>query len=173
MAEHRDVPLVWASKHEAPANAGTNLAPNRFKVLPLVDKRPDPKQIGVNIQKPAHPLPVTTKDDVSAWATERFEHILRGQGFNLVAADPTVAIKGEILKFGVTEAGVFNGEVELGIVAETPKGESIWQGTLSGKSKRWGRSNALENYYEALTSAFLDAARKLAEEPAFVAALPK
>jgi len=172
---HRDVPLVWKTDREAGAPGGkadlTHLLSQKLRVLPLEDKRTDPKQqIGVNVQKADRPLPVTTKDDVASWATERFKHVLSRQGLKVVEEGQTVTLRGEILKLGVTEAGLFNGEAEIAMTAEV-KGKVIWRGILSGKSKRMGKTYRLENYYEALSNALQQAAASLAENEGFVAAL--
>lgn len=169
--EHAGVPLVWLAGQENPVAQPLNLAAHRFKVLPFVDRRSDPSVIGVNVQDPAKPLKVTTRDDVAVWARDRFVEVLRRQGFELVEAGETHTIQVEVQKFLVTEAGLFNGDVELTASVAKPGGQPLWRGAMAGRSKRFGRTYSLENYYEALTNAFEDAAKKLGENPAFVAAL--
>jgi hypothetical protein len=63
--------------------------------------------------------------------------------------------------------------VELVVVAKTARGEPLWRGALSGRSKRWGKTYRLQNYYEAMTNAFESAARRLGGTPSFLAALPR
>jgi hypothetical protein len=170
---HRDVPLVWVAEQEQPVATKANLGANRFRVLPLVDERQSPAQIGVNVKDASQPLPVTTRDDVAKWATERFGYVLGRQGFVIVQSKETVTLEARIVKLGVVEAGFFNGEVDLAISAKDRWGKVIWSGATSGQSKRWGRTNNLQNYYEALTNAFESSVRKLAEDPGFIAALPR
>lgn len=170
-AEHRGVPLVWLDAQETPVAVKSNLAPHRFKVARFVDRRADPSVIGVNIQHPDHPLQVTTKDDVAAWSTDRFAHVLRRQGVEIVQSGETATLHVEIVKLMVTEAGLFNGDVELNVTAKGLRGHTLWRGALAGRSKRWGRTYNLENYYEALTNAFESASRDLLSNPAFLAAL--
>jgi hypothetical protein len=100
-------------------------------------------------------------------------YVLWRQGFALVQSGETVSLQVEILKFGVVEAGMFNGEVDFAITARNASGQILWRGATNGKSKRWGRTNNLQNYYEAITNAFESSARKLAEDPGFLAALPR
>ncbi|WP_242392175.1 YajG family lipoprotein [Anaeromyxobacter oryzisoli] len=149
----------------------TSLAPHHFKVALFVDRRAEPHVIGVNVKRPDHPLQVTTNDDVAVWATERFIHVLRRQGMDLVDKGATVTLEVEILKLQVVEAGLFNGDVEFAVVAKDASGATLWRGALSGRSKRWGRTNNLQNYYEALTNAFESAARGLVSNPEFVGSL--
>lgn len=172
---HRDVPLVWKVDREPSAPGGkvdlTHLLSQKFRVLPLEDKRTEPKQqIGVNVQRADRPLPVTTRDDVAAWATDRLKHVLARQGLKVVEEGQTVTLRGEILRLGVTEAGLFNGEAEIAMTAES-KGKVVWRGVLSGKSRRMGKTYKLENYYEALSNALQQAAGELVESAPFVAAL--
>jgi hypothetical protein len=150
-----------------------NLGANRFRILPIVDQRPNPAEIGVNVKKAGEPLPVTTRDNVANWATDRFGYVLARQGFVIVGNQETVSLEARIIKFGVVEAGMFNGEVDLAISAKDRSGRVIWSGATSGQSKRWGRTNNLQNYYEAITNAFESSVRKLAEDPSFIAALPR
>jgi len=169
--EHQGVPLVWLADQESPVATNVSLPPHRLKLAPLVDRRAEPRVIGVNMKKPSEPLQVTTNDDVAAWATDRFAFVLRRQGVDLVDAGATVTLEIEIVKLQVVEAGFFNGEVEFAVSAKDSKGAALWRGALAGRSKRWGRTNNLQNYYEALTNAFEAAARKLASNPEFVEAL--
>jgi hypothetical protein len=138
-----------------------------------VDRRSDPTVIGVNVKRPDQPLLVTTRDDVAAWATDRFVHVLKRQGLEVVKSGETVTLEVEILNLQVTEAGLFNGDVEFAVAAKNTRGGTIWRGGLAGRSKRWGRTYNLQNYYEAITNAFENAAKGLAEDPAFQAALSR
>ena len=168
---HKDVPLVWLVGQESAVAVAAGVAPIRIRVEPLLDRRQDPKVIGMNVKNAASPLPVTTRDDVAAWSTDRFKHVLARQGFEIVESGEEIILDVEILKLVVIEAGMFNGSAEFGVQASDANGRLIWRGTLAGKSKRWGRTNNLDNYYEALQNAFESAASKLGETPGFMDAL--
>ena len=127
--------------------------------------------IGVNIQDPKHPPTVTTKDDVAAWSTDRFVRILKRQGFEIVDSGETRTLQGEVEKLLVTEDSLFVADVEFTVVVKNTIGESVFRGGIEGRSKRWGRTYNLENYYEAFTNAFEDAVKELAESPTFMTAL--
>ena len=169
--EHRDVPLVWMSDQESPVTSASNFASYRFKVLPFIDQRADKSVIGVNLQDPSHPLTVTTRDDVDAWSLDRFSYVLRRQGLDIVESGETHTLQGELLKLLVTEEGLFNGDVEFSVSVRNAAGQAVWRGAVAGRSKRMGRTYKLENYYEAITNAFEQAAEQLAANPSFLASL--
>ena len=58
-------------------------------------------------------LKVTTKDDVSAWSTDRFKYILKQVGLNIVDSGETVVIKGDILTFVVVEDSLYRGNIGI------------------------------------------------------------
>ncbi len=178
LVPHVGVPIVWKPDSEVPPGTGpnVNLAPvlkHKFKVELFVDKRALPQEIGRNVQKKEAPLPVTTNDNVAAWATQRFKMILSRQGLNVTESGETVVIAAEIVRFDVTEANRFVGDVELRVTAKSASGDVLWYGALVGRSWHHGRDYNLENYYESLSTAFMQAAGSLASNEAFIAALPK
>src|SRR6266568_4422769 len=74
----------------------------KFKVLPFVDLRSSKKEIAKNTEG-SREKPVTTKDDVAMWCTDRFKTIIKQYGLTVVDNQETVTLKGEILNFYVTE----------------------------------------------------------------------
>lgn len=170
--EHRGVPLVWRTEDEAFIGVRAGLPGHRLRVAPVVDRRQqDPSLIGVNVERPERQYPVTTRDDVAAWATRQFAQVLRRQGVEVVEAGETETVELELLRLMVTEGNRFEGVVDFGVTVRNTRGDVIWTGGLAGESKRRGRSYKLDNYYQAITIAFDSAARGLIGEPTFLAAL--
>lgn len=128
----------------------------KFKILPFVDQRSNKTEIAKNIED-GREKPVTTRDDVAVWCTDKFKAIFKQYGLAVVDGHETVAVKGEILNFYVTEDNLYRSNVGIRLTAERPKGKVLWQGLISGNAKRFGRSYSLENYYESISDAYLEA----------------
>jgi hypothetical protein len=79
-------------------------------------------------------------------------------------------MRSEILDLQVIEGGFFNGQARIRFDLDIG-GRSVWEATLEGKSKRWGRSNSPENYNEALSNAFNEVVRQLVQDESFGKAL--
>ncbi|MCX6983234.1 MAG: hypothetical protein NT118_00595, partial [Lentisphaerae bacterium] len=116
---------------------------------------------------------VTTCDDVADWCRSRFISIVRQYGVNVEEDNASIIIKGEILEFYVTEDNLYNANVGIKITAEDVDGKVLWQGMMIGKAKRFGHSYKLENYYEALSDAYLSAVNGLLKNQEFINALQK
>ncbi|KAF0215629.1 MAG: hypothetical protein FD174_4077 [Geobacteraceae bacterium] len=172
---HEDIPLVWKPTNEVyDLNTATltGLYEQKIKVVPFVDARENRREIARNIEDKS-PRPVTTKDDVGAWCTDRFASIMRQFGFKVVDSGETVVLKGEILQFYVVEDSVYKANVGIKVTAETPAGAKLWQGMMSGSSRRFGRSYKPENYYETLSDAYLEAVHGLLKSEEFRKAVQK
>jgi hypothetical protein len=155
-------PLVWQpteSIQDLDLSKSAPIYKHKIKVLPFADNRAYKKGIADK---------VTTKDDVAAWSTDRFTYILKQIGLNIVDSGETIVIRGEILTFAVVEDSLYRGNIGIKLNVESTDGKSLWQGMLVGQHNRWGGTYKLENYYEALCNAYLDAMKRLLINDAFV-----
>jgi tRNA isopentenyl-2-thiomethyl-A-37 hydroxylase MiaE len=82
---------------------------------------------------------------------------MRQHGFKVVEDNASVIIKGEVLQFYVVEDSVYKANVRIKLTAENAEGKALWEGEMSGEASRFGHSYSMENYYEALSDAYLGA----------------
>jgi hypothetical protein len=158
-----NVPLVWMPERHPSASVppdAKGLMSARIKVAPMTQAQGDPKLIGENREKVA-PRPVTTRDDVAAFVTDRFKKLLTGAGLHVVESDETVIFKGEIIQFFVTETNLYVGDVRMRMTATDAAGNVVWQGVSHGSSTRFGRSYSAANYYQSLSDALAVATTSL------------
>ena len=168
-----NLPLVWMPEKHPRASAGAAseaFLKTKIKVAPMKDLRENPKRIGENREKPT-PRVVTTSDDVAAFVTGQFKALLASAGLTVVDSGEGAIINGEIKQFFVTETDQYVGNVSLHITATDPAGKTLWDGTTSGESSRFGRSYFAENYYQSLSDALSVATSHLLEDSAFEAAI--
>jgi hypothetical protein len=145
----------------------------RIQILPFTDTRKNPSLIAENREDADKGtiLPVTTRDDVAAWCSDRLRDILKQLGFEIVDADADLQLAGEVRRFFVVETTTYQGEVGLKIELKAKDGTTLWSGVANGAASRFGRSYSLENYHEVISDSLLDAVQRLAEHPAFVHAV--
>jgi len=170
---HSDIPLVWKPTNDL-YDADTTGQPgsysHKYKIMSFTDNRENKNEIAKNTEN-ADGKTVTTRDDVADWCRSRFKAILKQNGFNVVEDNANVIIKGEVLQFYVNEEYIYKANVGIKITAENIAGKVMWQGMMIGKAKRFGRSYKLENYYETLSDAYLDAVNGLLKNNEFRMAL--
>lgn len=169
---YTDVPLTWkpTSDLHYGSTTLTGIFAEKFKILPFTDTRSNPKEIARNTEE-AEAKTVTTKDDVATWCTGRFISILQQYGITTTESDETVRVKSEILNFYVTEDSLYRASVGLRITVEDTSGKILWKGLASGTAKRFGRSYSMENYYEALSDAYVEAVNNFLGNPELAAEL--
>ena len=168
-----DVPLVWKPTKDLYDTGTTTLTgaySRQYKIMPFTDTRANKKEIARNIEDNKE-RSVSTRDDVADWCRDRFISIIKQYGFNVAEEGANVIIKGEILEFHVVEDNLYNANVRIKITAENVSGNVLWQGMMTGKAKRFGRSYELDNYYETLSDAYLGAVNGLLKTREFLTAL--
>jgi hypothetical protein len=173
IANDMELPLDWR-----PANIMSKynnidigkLAVVKVKVNPIQDERENKKEVGKNVEKPEPKLYVT-KDDVAAWSFDRFQHVLKQFGVDVVTENPDVTLDVKLIRFYVTEKQTYQGTVAFKIAVKSTKSESIWVGTVSGQTNRWGRSFSSANFYEAMSSSFIEAVYNFVTNQSLLAAL--
>jgi len=171
------VRLEWKPTDEArlPASAVDKLFKQRVAVGTFTDLRQDPEVIGKNIEtriaaQEKGVWTVSTFDDVGAFLAGHFGEILSSNGVALVPEGPTRTISAEVQRFFVNEANTYKADVALRFTVRDGQGRTVWQGLAEGSSNRWGKSYSAENYYEALSNAFLESVKDLVKNPEFLAA---
>lgn len=145
----------------------------RVRIDALGDARKNPQLIGENREDADEGkiLPVTTKDDVAAWCTDRLRYILEQLGFEVVEGEGDVILTGQVRRFFVAETNTYEGDVGLKIEVKSQDARVLWSGIANGVANRFGRSYKLENYYEVMSDSLLDAVQKLADHEGFVKAV--
>ncbi len=166
-----NIPLVWkpttAFASGSSAGARTRV---KIQVESLVDTRGNPALIGENREDAdeGKVLPVSTRDDVAGWCTERLRILLRQSGFDVVSAGGDILLSGEVSRFFVAETSLYKAEVGLKIEMRGSDGKPLWSGVANGSTNRFGRSYKAENYYEVLSDSFLGAVQQLVETESFL-----
>jgi hypothetical protein len=163
------VPLVW--KPTSNLGAQGYIDPVKFraakvKVEPMTDARQAPSLIGENREE-STPKPVTTRDDVAAFLTARFKTLFTSAGLKVVDSGETAVVKGEVKQFFVTETKTYEAEVRVLVTVTDTSGKALWSGTSDGSAHRFGRSYAVDNYYEVLSDAVLAAVASLLKDEGF------
>lgn len=169
----KDIPLVWkptGNIYNFDTKTLTSLYAKKIKIAPFTDERENKYEIGKNIEH-GDSKTVTTKDDVAVWCTDIFRNVLGKFGLKIVDSNEDVILRGEILHFYVIEKNTYKSNVGIKIIAETPSGKILWQGITGGEATRFGRSYSPENYYEALSNAYLEAIQGLLESREFIESL--
>jgi hypothetical protein len=167
----RDVPLQW--KPTADTNFNLDLAQFkdvRVQMLPFRDASRQPGLIGEN-RRDATPKPVTTADDVGAFAGKQLRHLFEANGIDVVDGDGDVTISGEVEQFFVVETSTYDGKVQLHLTLRNRAGETLWSGSASGSARRFGLTYSLDNYYKALSDALINGTSTLLQDGEFRGAL--
>ncbi len=147
------------------------LIDQRFQVLPLSDTRETRSVIGRNIQNPQTPVDITTNSDIGAWCAEQMQRVLGQSGANVVTANPTLILSGDVAEFRVTEDTDYIARVVMRVSLASPEGKTIWKANIAGNARRWGRTFQVENYFEVLSDAFLHAVEDMYRDEGFRAAV--
>jgi hypothetical protein len=163
-------PLEWRGVDEIPrpsSPVAEGLRKHTLRIEAFLDKRVDPKRIGL-VQEDRSA--VKTSTDVAGYCTQKFGDLLTRAGAKIVTTGATITLRPELVVYEVIEGEVFNGDAVIRITA-LENDKVIYEGTHSGKSKRWGRSRNPENYNEALSNALLEATRDLLKDNLLAKAL--
>lgn len=166
------IPLEWKPTTEFGELESINLTglfDIKIQVVPFTEGREQTDLIGENREDEDEGkiLPVSTRDDVPAWCTDRTAYILSQLGFKTVKEGGDVILRGEVRRFFVVETGTYKSDIGLMISAETPSGEPLWQGMTGGSATRFGSSYKDENYYEVLSDGLIEAVHSMAQTEAF------
>jgi hypothetical protein len=163
------VPLQWRATSDLRLGAAP-LATTRITFESFRDVRDDRQSIGEN-EEDEKPLPVTTDDDVGAFVSTHMRELFDKAGLNTVGHDGAVTLRGEIKRFYVRETSTYQAEVIVHVTVLDQDGQTLWSGEATGDAKRFGRSYNLENYYEVLSDAVVNAASSMLQSEDFERAL--
>jgi hypothetical protein len=170
------IPLNWKPSDDI-TSLGTitlgKLSSLKVMVKNIVDERSIKTEIGKNIEEEGIEKYYVTNDNVSTWATDKLTSLLKQIGIAIVKENPDIIIEAKLIRFYVTESSTYKGEVSFNFTVSTKDGQNIWNGIISGKSNRWGRSFKAENYQECISNAFVQAVFNLFKEESFISAINK
>jgi hypothetical protein len=163
-------PLEWRGVEGLPRPSSPVAEALRKRTLQIdqfADTRSSPNRIGTVEE---NQTPVNTTSNVAAYCTQRFGQLLTSAGARIVTSGATITLRPELVVYQVIEGGLFNADVRIRVTA-LENGKVVYEGTHSGKSKRWGHSRNPENYNEALSNALFEATQQLLEDDQLASAL--
>ncbi len=164
-----NVPLAWKATSDLRLGA-TQMTAATVQFEPFKDERQNPEQIGENRENDT-PKPVSTKDDVGAFVSRHMRELFDHAGIKTVDADGDVIVKGEVRQFFVRETHTYKAEVAIHLTVVGKDGTTLWSGVAPGEASRFGRSYLLENYYEVLSDAVVNATSSTLQSAEFEKAL--
>jgi hypothetical protein len=164
-----NVPLEWKPTSDLRLGA-TQMTAAAVQFEPFKDVRAMPGQVGENREDDT-PKPVTTQDDVGAFVSKHMRELFTHAGIKTVDAGGDVIVKGEIRQFFVRETHTYKAEVAVHLTVVGKDGATLWSGVASGEASRFGRSYLLENYYEVLSDAVVNATSSTLQSAEFQKAL--
>jgi hypothetical protein len=164
-----NVSLQWKPTSDLRLGAAQMTAdPVQFE--PFKDVREMPESIGEN-REDDKPKPVTTKDDVGAFVSAHMRELFTKAGIKTVDSDGSVLVKGEVRQFFVRETNTYRAEVAVHLTVVGKDGTTLYSGVATGDASRFGRSYKLENYYEVLCDAVVNATSSALQSTEFQKAL--
>ena len=164
-----NVPLAWKPTSDLRLGA-TQMTAAAVQFEPFKDLRQMPEQIGEN-REDDKPKLVTTQDDVGVFVSKHMRELFTHAGINTVDTSGDVIVKGEVRQFFVRETHTYKAEVAVHLTVVGKDGATLWSGVASGDASRFGRSYLLENYYEVLSDAVVNATSSTLQSAEFQKAL--
>ena len=158
-----NVPLKWKPTSDLRLGA-LQMAQTPIQFEKFTDARQDTHAIGENREDDT-PKPVTTPDDVGAFVSTHMRELFDKAGLKTVDSNGAVIVKGEVKEFFARESHTYKAEVSIHLAIMTRDGTTLWSGTAPGEATRFGRSYVLENYYEVLSDAVVNATSSLLSSP--------
>ena len=164
-----NVPLRWKPTSDLRlATAQMTTAAVQFE--PFKDTREMPDKVGENREDDT-PKPVTTSDDVGAFVSNHMRDLFSHAGVKTVDTGGDVIVKGEVRQFFARETHTYKAEVSIHLTVVGRDGATLYSGVTSGEASRFGRSYLLENYYEVLSDAVVNATSSALQNVEFQKAL--
>ncbi len=143
----------------------------RVAIVPGKDERASPNLIGRNVERHGEPVSVTTQDNVGKFLAGQLEMSLKANGIKVDPEDATRVIKLDVIDFFVEEENTYQARCTLGVTLLNGAGATLWNGTVRGESKRFGRSFDETNYKEALSNGAAEAMLSLLKTAEFLDAV--
>jgi hypothetical protein len=164
-----NVPLEWKPTSDLRLGS-TQMTAATVQFEPFKDERDTPQKIGEN-REDDKPKPVTTQDDVGAFVSKHMRELFSKAGIKTVDAGGDVIVRGEVRQFFVRETRTYQGEVAVHLTVVGKDGATLYSGVAPGDANRFGRSYLLENYYEVLSDALVNATSSTLQSAEFQKAL--
>jgi hypothetical protein len=164
-----NVPLEWKPTSDLRLGA-TQMTAAAVQFEPFKDLRQMPEQIGEN-REDDKPKLVTTQDDVGAFVSKHMRELFDHAGIQTVDTGGDVIVKGEVRQFFARETRTYKAEAAVHLTVVGKDGTTLWSGVASGEASRFGRSYLLENYYEVLSDAVVNATSSTLQSAEFQKAL--
>jgi hypothetical protein len=164
-----NVPLEWKPTSDLRLGS-TQMTAATVQFEPFKDERDTPQKIGEN-REDDKPKPVTTQDDVGAFVSKHMRELFTKAGIKTVDAGGDVIVRGEVRQFFVRETRTYQGEVAVHLTVVGKDGATLYSGVAPGDANRFGRSYLLENYYEVLSDALVNATSSTLQSAEFHKAL--
>ena len=164
-----NVPLRWKPTSDLRL-AAAQMTAAAVQFEPFKDIREMPDKVGENREDDT-PKPVTTSDDVGAFVSNHMRDLFSHAGVKTVDTGGDVVVKGEVRQFFARETHTYKAEVSIHLTVVGRDGTTLYSGVTSGEASRFGRSYLLENYYEVLSDAVVNATSSALQNEAFQKAL--
>jgi hypothetical protein len=164
-----NVPLRWKPTSDLRLGA-TQMTAGAVQFEPFKDIREMPDKVGENREDDT-PKPVTTSDDVGAFVSNHMRDLFSHAGVKTVDTGGDVVVKGEVRQFFARETRTYKAEVSIHLTVVGRDGTTLYSGVTSGEASRFGRSYLLENYYEVLSDAVVNATSSALQNVEFQKAL--
>jgi hypothetical protein len=151
------------------------------------DQRPQPRQVGENLEDRGNRVVVVSSDPQSAGnlVKSALHKEFRNKGFSVVGSPGQAekVIGGSLVKFWTVETNRYNTETLLKLEVRDRNGRVLFQKNYSGAGKNFGRSLSETNYSESASDSLVmivealfsdhEFLRALAEKPAVLRAEEK
>ena len=163
--------LAWTPTHQlnlgVTPNIGT-LATVRFETF--TDTAPNPSLIGENVEQ-SKPRLVTTVSSVGQFVSEHLQSLFAQAGYSEGGTNAERVISGQVHKFFVREHNLYRASIVLTLTVRNRSGAVLWQGTVWGRNRTFGRSYQLYNYNQVLSDSVVSVANQLLTNPSVRKAL--
>jgi hypothetical protein len=165
--EYKPNAKVKASPHTVP--------PLRIFFGDFKDERPDPRQVGENLEDKAKRVVIATDDPkapgrlIESVLTNEF----RKKGFRLVdqAGQAEKIVGGSLLKFWTVETSRYNTETQIKLEIRDSSGQVSFSRLVTGTGKNFGRSLSETNYNESFSDSLVMIVEMLFLDQEFIRAL--
>ena len=153
--------LLWTPTHQLHLGVTPTigaLATVRFE--PFTDTAANPSLVGENVEQ-SKPRLVTTVSSVGQFVRKHLQHLFAQAGYTAGGANADRVISGQVRKFFVREHNLYRASIVLTLTVRNRSGALLWQGTVWGRNKTFGRSYQLYNYNQVLSDAVVSVANQL------------
>ena len=163
--------LAWTPTHQLNLGVTQNVGtPATVRFETFTDSAQNRALVGENVEQ-AKPRLVTTIDSVGQFVTRHLANLFAQADYVSGGANAARIVSGQVSRFFVTEHNLYRATVILHLTVSNRGGKVLWQGTVWGRNKTFGRSYQLYNYNQVLSDAVVNAADKLLKNSALREAL--